>query len=131
MEPGSKAPHGALRVADALGLALFAILGAQVAEARGAEPIIIVAMGVITGTAGGVMRDTLTGEIPLLFRSTEVIYSTACVAGLLVYLGVQKLGMSTQLAALTGVFVIALLRLIAIAMKIRLPAFYAKDESQN
>ena len=47
----------------------------------GVVSIGVVAMGVITGTAGGVIRDVLVGEIPLLFRPTEAIYSTACVAG--------------------------------------------------
>ena len=90
--------------------------------------MIVVAMGVLTGTAGGVIRDVLVGEIPLLFRSTEAIYSTACVAGLLVYLLAKELGMEPDLAALVGVFVIAALRLTAIALKIRLPAFHAQDE---
>lgn len=123
-----KPPVGMLRVADALGLGMFAILGAQVAEAQGASPLIVVAMGVLTGTAGGVIRDVLAGEIPLLFRASEPIYSMACVAGLLVYIGLQAVNVEPGVAALVGVFVIVALRFAAIAMKIRLPAFYAHDE---
>ena len=119
---------GTLRAADALGLAMFAILGAQVAEAEGVAPIIVVAMGVLTGTAGGVIRDTLAGEIPMLFRAGEPIYSIACVAGLVGYLGFKAVGMEPQWAALVGVFIIAALRFVAIAMKIRLPAFHANDD---
>lgn len=115
-------PHGLLRSADALGLALFAILGAQVAEELGVSPMIIVTMGVITGVAGGALRDTLVGEIPLIFRSTETIYSTACVAGILLYLGVQTLGMDRNPAMLAGIATIAVLRIAAIIKRIRLPA---------
>ncbi|MEM1411539.1 MAG: trimeric intracellular cation channel family protein [Pseudomonadota bacterium] len=115
-------PHGLLRSADALGLALFAILGAQVAEELGATPMIIVMMGVITGVAGGALRDTLVGEIPLIFRATEAIYSTACVAGIALYLGVQAAGLAREPAMLTGIGAIAVLRIAAIIKKIRLPA---------
>lgn len=115
-------PHGLLRIADALGLALFAILGAQVAEELGATPMIIITMGVITGVAGGALRDTLVGEIPLIFRSTEAIYSTACVAGILLYLGCQALGLAREPAMLAGITGIAVLRIAAIIKRIRLPA---------
>src|ERR1700709_983260 len=58
----------ALLVGDALGHALFSISGAQVAEQRGLPGIIVVLMGTITGSAGGVLRDILSGEVPLLLR---------------------------------------------------------------
>jgi uncharacterized membrane protein YeiH len=57
-------PRTSLLIADAFGLALFTISGAQIAEARGLPAIIVVVMGAITGTAGGVLRDVLCGEIP-------------------------------------------------------------------
>lgn len=117
-----KAPHGLLRVADALGLALFAILGAQVAEAQGVSPLIVITMGVVTGVAGGALRDTLVGEIPLIFRSTDEIYSIACVAGIVLYLGLQASGVDRNPAMLSGIFTIAALRIAAIIKKIRLPA---------
>ncbi|MEE4174662.1 MAG: trimeric intracellular cation channel family protein [Xanthomonadales bacterium] len=115
-------PLGLLRVADALGLALFAILGAQVAEAQGASPLIVVTMGVLTGVAGGAIRDTLVGEIPLIFRATDEIYSIACVAGIVLYLGLQAAGVDRNPAMLSGIGAIAALRIAAIIKKIRLPA---------
>lgn len=117
-----KPPHGLLRIADALGLALFAILGAQVAEAQGASPLIVVTMGVLTGVAGGAIRDTMVGEIPLIFRSTDEIYSIACVAGIVLYLALQAGGVERNLAMLAGILAIAALRIAAIIKKIRLPA---------
>ena len=57
-------PGDALLLADALGLALFALSGAQVAEAAQHPPLIVVLMGTMTGVAGGVLRDVLTAQIP-------------------------------------------------------------------
>ncbi len=73
-------PKHALMVADALGLALFAIAGAQIAETAGLSPIIVVLMGTITGVAGGVLRDLLTAQVPLILRAD--IYATAAIAGI-------------------------------------------------
>ena len=61
-------PGDALLVADALGLALFALSGAQVTEAAQHPPLIVVLMGTMTGVAGGVLRDVLTAQIPLILR---------------------------------------------------------------
>src|SRR5262249_21200175 len=72
-------PGNALLFADALGLALFAVSGAQIAEAQGLAPLIVVLMGTITGVAGGVLRDVLCAEIPLILRRD--VYATAAVAG--------------------------------------------------
>jgi len=84
--------------------------------------MIIVTMGVRTGVAGGALRDTLVGEIPLIFRSTEAIYSTACLAGIVLYLALQELGVTRTPAMLGGMACIATLRIAAIIKRIRLPA---------
>src|SRR5512144_3093686 len=72
-------PGNALLVADALGLALFALSGAQVAEAAQCSPIIVVVMGTMTGVAGGVLRDVITAQVPLILRRD--IYATAAIVG--------------------------------------------------
>src|SRR5690606_12149757 len=78
-------PGRALVFADALGLALFSISGAQIAE-RALQPgIVVVIMGTLTGVAGGVLRDVLTTEIPLILRRGQ-IYATAAMVGIGVYL---------------------------------------------
>ena len=114
-------PWRALLVADALGLAFFSIAGAQVAEAAGQGGIVAVVMGLLTGVAGGVLRDALSGEVPLLFRPSETLYATASLAGVSFYLLTQPVGLARGPAALAGMAVILALRLTAIARNLRLP----------
>lgn len=70
---------------DALGMALFAVAGAQKATALGAPPIVAVVMGVMTASFGGLMRDIFCGEQPLMFH--REIYATAAAIGALAWLG--------------------------------------------
>lgn len=114
-------PERLLAVADALGLAFFAISGAQIAESQGLSGIVAVVMGTLTGVAGGVMRDVLSGEIPLILRKGQ-IYATAAIVGIVVYLLVQPY-MDRAIAAYVGMLVIAALRLGAIAWNWTLPVF--------
>ncbi len=72
-------PRAALLVADALGLALFAMSGAQIAEAAKLSPVIVVLMGTMTGVTGGILRDVLTGKIPVILQ--REIYAAAAIAG--------------------------------------------------
>jgi uncharacterized membrane protein YeiH len=64
-------PHRALQYADAIGLAFFSIAGARIAEAGGLAPFAATIMGAITGCAGGLIRDVLVAEVPLVFRQSE------------------------------------------------------------
>jgi uncharacterized membrane protein YeiH len=112
-------PGDALLVADALGLALFAILGAQIAEDEQLSPIIVVLMGTMTGVAGGVLRDVLTARIPLLLRGD--IYATAAIAGASLYLLLQALGTSRAWAFAVGVASVVALRLASIVWDWQLP----------
>jgi uncharacterized membrane protein YeiH len=88
-------PGNALLVADAVGLALFALSGAQVAEASQCPPIIVVLMGTMTGVAGGVVRD-VTAQVPLILQRD--IYATAAIVGLVLYLLLQALGVQRPFA---------------------------------
>ena len=114
-------PDRALAILDALGLALFTIIGAQVAEALEHKGIVVVLMGTLTGVAGGVLRDVLTGEIPLILRKGQ-IYATAAIAGAEVYLLLQDVADRTT-AMFCGMGTIATLRLGAIAWNWSLPVF--------
>ena len=76
-------PRGSLLVADAFGLALFTVTGAQTAETAEVSGLIVILMGTITGVAGGILRDVLCAEIPLILR--REIYATASIAGASVY----------------------------------------------
>jgi uncharacterized membrane protein YeiH len=121
-------PRGSLLVADALGLALFTISGAQVAEQQGLPGVIVVTMGAITGAAGGVLRDVLCNEVPLLFGPLDTLYATAAIAGACAYLALQAAGIERASAALLGMGVVAGLRLAAIAWELRLPGARVYEE---
>jgi uncharacterized membrane protein YeiH len=123
-------PRISLLVADAFGLALFTISGAQIAEGRDLPGIIVVVMGTITGTAGGVLRDVLCGEAPLLFRQTD-LYATTSIAGVLVYLAAEAAGLAVPAASLLGMATVAGLRIAAIVWSLRLPVFRLPEEREE
>lgn len=115
-------PEKSLLVADALGLALFSVSGAQIAQSAGLPAAACVALGTITGSAGGVLRDALTAEIPLLFRQGE-LYASAAIAGTTFYFILSALGVPHQVASLTGIAIVAAVRLAAIWWELKLPVF--------
>lgn len=125
-----KPPGISLLIADALGLALFTISGAQVAEERNLPGIIVVVMGTITGTAGGLLRDVLSAEVPLLLRQAD-LYATAAIAGATAYLMLQAAGLEQTHAALAGMATVAGLRLAAILWRLRLPVIPVPDEEEK
>ena len=115
-------PRNTLLLADALGLALFALSGAQVAEAAALPSLIVVLMGTVTGVAGGVIRDVLTGQIPLILRAD--IYATAAIAGIAVYLLLEASTIGPNWAFGVGFAVVIALRLLAILRGVGLPVFH-------
>jgi uncharacterized membrane protein YeiH len=114
-------PRKALPIADALGLAVFAISGAQVAEKAGCRPLVVVLMGTLTGAGGGVLRDILSAKVPLILR--QDIYASAAIAGIAVYLLLRAARTPTAGAFAAGLAVVAATRLAAIALDLRLPVF--------
>ena len=114
-------PENALLVADALGLALFSLSGAQVAETAQCPPIIVVLMGTMTGVTGGILRDVITAQVPLMLQ--REIYATAAIAGVAVYLALQALGVPHAPAVGAGMAVVVALRLLAIRWEVHLPVF--------
>lgn len=120
-------PSATLLVADAIGLAFFTISGAQLAEQQLFPGLIVVVMGTMTGVAGGVLRDVLSAEVPLLFRKSETLYATAAITGASAYLLLEQVGLQRTHAAVAGMAVVALLRFAAIAWRLRLPAFEVED----
>ncbi len=122
-----KPPLKALLIADALGLALFTVSGAQIAQEAGLPWISVVLMGAITGAAGGVIRDVLCAEIPLILRRD--IYATAALAGGGLYVLLQALGVANLAATLAGMATVVALRFSAILWGWRLPVFRLRDEA--
>lgn len=86
--------------ADAVGLAIFTILGAAKALAFGAHPITAIALGVMTGGFGGIFRDILAGEPPLVLH--REVYVTASLAGAAIFVAVYNIGMPIQFAGALG-----------------------------
>jgi uncharacterized membrane protein YeiH len=125
-----KAPRVSLKVADALGLALFSISGAQVAEAQGLPTLTIIVMGTMTGSAGGVLRDVLSGEVPLLFRQGD-LYATAAILGISLYLFAQAAGLDANSAAYPGMAAVAALRFAAIRWRLQLPVFRVPEDQSS
>jgi uncharacterized membrane protein YeiH len=116
------APRATLLVADALGLAVFSVAGAQIAEASGLPAVSGVLLGTVTGTAGGVLRDVLSAEVPLLFRGGN-LYASAAVAGTSAYFLLEAAGVPRTTASHAGMVVCGALRFSAIWWGLKLPVF--------
>ena len=112
-------PGNALAVADAFGLGLFTIGGAQIAERADLPGIMVILLGTMTAVAGGVLRDVLSAEVPLILRRD--IYATAAICGAATYLSVKAMGLAESAAVVTGVVVVIALRLAAIVWHLQLP----------
>jgi uncharacterized membrane protein YeiH len=123
-------PDRSLLIADALGLALFTIGGTQVAVAAELPGVIAIIMGVITGVAGGVVRDILTAEIPLILRRGH-LYATASITGATLYLLLASTPMPRPLPALIGMSSVVLLRFASILWGLRLPVFALTEQPRE
>ncbi|WP_418317091.1 trimeric intracellular cation channel family protein [Piscinibacter sakaiensis] len=115
-------PRRTMLVLDAAGLALFAILGAEKAQAIGASPGIVVMMACITGCAGGMIRDLLTREIPMILHRDGELYATCALVGAVFYVVFFGL-IDERLLAAASMLIIFICRLAAIFGKLHLPEF--------
>jgi uncharacterized membrane protein YeiH len=109
-------------IPDAIGLALFTIIGTQVALQWHAPWLVASLMGVITGVVGGVLRDILCNDVPLVFLQGE-LYATAAWAGALALIAMQESGVSAVASAWVGMTIVLALRLLAMRYHLTLPAF--------
>jgi uncharacterized membrane protein YeiH len=113
---------------DAIGLVVFSIAGCDVAlQLHESLPIVIVA-GMITGCAGGVLRDILCNDIPLLFRAE--LYASVSAATGMVYLAALGIGLNHDLTAALAFAVGLTFRLLAVRFKWEMPKFVFTDERQ-
>ena len=112
-------------IPDAAGLATFGIAGTLVALMMGAPWLVASFMGVITGTLGGIFRDVLSNEPPLVFYSP--LYATASWAGSLLFIGLVQLQVDVTLACIISGLSIFAARLLAIYYDIKLPRFRFKS----
>lgn len=117
----SASAERAIIFADALGLGMFSAAGASVAQEAQMSMLISVMMGVITGIFGGVLRDMICNEIPLVFRRGQ-LYATCAFVGCWVYLLLGLVGMPQTTALAVCILVTSIMRLLAVRFDLSLPA---------
>jgi uncharacterized membrane protein YeiH len=114
-----------LLVADAFGLAVFTVTGTDMALQQNLPPSIAVIMGVATAVAGGVMRDVLCNEIPLVFR--REVYASISILGAVVYITLLDLQISLEVASAIAIAFVFVSRIAATRWKWMLPRFHVVD----
>ena len=114
-------PWYILPVSDAIGLAVFVGIGVEKAIKYNADPMIAVIMGVMTGCGGGIIRDILAREVPMVLRSE--VYATACILGGIVHTSSLAFDIESSTSMLLGVATTLTIRLAAIRWHLSLPTF--------
>lgn len=107
---------------DTIGIGLFTLVGIEKGLAVDLSPVMCVALGTITACFGGVIRDILCNEIPVIFR--KEVYATACILGGFGYFLFQKLPIDPTYAYVGAIIIIIIVRVLAVKLKISLPNIY-------
>ena len=110
---------------DTLGIGLFTMVGIDKGLDEGLRPFFCVALGVITASFGGVIRDILCNEIPVVFR--KEIYATACITGGILYFLLLMTTMEDKYAYAIAILTIIIIRLLAVRYHIALPNIYKSN----
>ncbi len=97
---------------DSVGIGLFTILGLQKTLDLGLSPIVAVMMGTISAEFGGVLRDTLVNEIPLIFR--REVYATVCLVGGIIYLMLGQTAINDDFRIIVTISIIITIRILAV-----------------
>lgn len=114
-------PYHYLLIADAFGLALFNVVGLEKALDNGAPMVVAITMGTITGVFGGLIRDVLAREVPLVFDGE--LYAITCIVGGLVYAGLHTLGIAALWCGIAALVTTVLLRFGAVKWHWQVPVF--------
>jgi uncharacterized membrane protein YeiH len=107
---------------DTWGIALFTIVGTEKAMFLGVRPEIAAIMGVFTAIMGGVIRDVMTNEIPIIYR--KEVYATACLAGASFYLLMDRFGAERNVAFISASLSIIVIRILAVKYQWSVPKFF-------
>ncbi|MFC5195609.1 trimeric intracellular cation channel family protein [Bizionia hallyeonensis] len=107
---------------DTIGIGLYTVVGVEKGISAGLDPIICIALGTMSACFGGVIRDILCNEIPVIFR--KEIYATACILGGLTYFLVRKLPIDNNVVFIIAGLVVIIIRLLAVRFKVSLPTLY-------
>ncbi|MGP9799557.1 trimeric intracellular cation channel family protein [Rheinheimera sp. NSM] len=122
-------PHNTLQLFDALGLAFFVIMGTQKALDHGTSTMVAILLGTMSGVCGGMIRDVLCRDIPMVFRGE--LYAVTCIFGGVVYTGLLALGVAQLPAMLSGMLALLLLRLAAMKWQLTIPVFSKHHNELN
>ncbi|WP_439127633.1 trimeric intracellular cation channel family protein [Polaribacter sp.] len=104
---------------DTVGLGVFTLLGLQKGLSYNLHPIIALIMGMTSAVFGGVLRDVLTNKVPLIFQ--KEIYASACLAGGIVFLTLNRFNIDEQLNFILAASVVVIIRVIAVKFHLELP----------
>ena len=115
-----------LRLFDTSGMAIYVVLGVKKCLELHVNPLAAIVLGMISGIFGGVIRDTLLNEIPLIFR--KELYATPCLTGALLYVVLTYTPLHAELNFILSVLFIILFRLLAYRHQWSLPTFRFRDE---
>jgi uncharacterized membrane protein YeiH len=114
---------------DAIGLGLFVVVGIEKTLSAHLPFWVAIVMGMITGSVGGIIRDILINEVPLIFRKD--IYALACVVGGLVFFMCTKLTLASPITQTLAALSVILVRVLAVKYHISLPVLKGHDENIN
>lgn len=107
---------------DTIGLGIFTIIGTKIGIENEFHPIICVFLGTISASFGGVIRDILANEIPLIFH--KEIYATSCIIGSVTFLILNQLPLDQNFNYIVTTLMVIAVRLIAVKFKLQLPTIY-------
>ena len=110
---------------DTIGLGIFTIIGTEIGINANFHPIVSISLGTISASFGGVIRDILCNEIPVIFR--KEIYATACIIGAIIFIILNKLNLDPTIIYTSTTLIVIIIRLIAVKFHLALPHFYTKN----
>ncbi|ODT82788.1 MAG: hypothetical protein ABS76_06960 [Pelagibacterium sp. SCN 64-44] len=114
---------------DALGLVVFTVIGCNIGIEAGVHPIIVIVAGMVTGTAGGILRDVLCNDIPLIFQG-ELYATVSMITGVVYFLGLG-VGLPADFTVLGSIALGFALRVLALALKWEMPKFVYDREMRK
>lgn len=109
---------------DTIGLGIFTIIGTEIGINANFHPLISISLGTMSAAFGGVIRDILCNEIPVIFR--KEIYATACIFGAITFIILNKLNLDPTIVYTSTTLIVIIIRLVAVKFHLSLPPFYTK-----
>ncbi len=111
---------------DTIGIGLYTVVGIEKGIAAGLHPIICISLGTMTACFGGVIRDMLCNEIPVIFR--KEIYATACILGGITYFILDRFPIDDNIIFMIAGAIVMAVRLIAVKFQVSLPSLYRRED---